>query len=126
MRCGKMKSAMKKLMNIIIKVCSIVTNFASSPVLFVLILLWLVVLYAFLPIVGYQAWNAGIGLFGNTNGSNFELITGAGAMVMLGIQAKAHKKHTQETKARDEAHQSELQALHAKVDQLLRRKGGKS
>lgn len=105
---------MKKFMNIIIKICFLVTGFASSPVLFVLILVWLVVLYAFLPIVGYTAWNSGIGLFGNTNGSNFELITGAGAMVMLGVQAKKHK-----------AHKQSLDDLHTKVDKLLKAKSSK-
>lgn len=103
---------MKKLMPIIIKICSVTTNIASSPVLFVGILLWLGVLYAFLPIVGYAKWNSGIGLFGNSNGSNFELITGAGAMVMLGIQAKHHLDH-----------KKSLKDLHSKVDKLLATKG---
>jgi hypothetical protein len=97
----------KNMMSIVIKICSTVTNIASSPVLFVLILVWLIILYAFLPIVGYAKWNAGIGLFGNTNGSNFELITGAGAMVMLGLQAKHNK-----------AHKKSLDDLHAKVDRM--------
>jgi hypothetical protein len=84
---------MEKLSKFIVKMCFAITNAVGSIPAFVITILALIFVYALLFIQGFVKWNDGVGLFSNTFGSDVELITGIGSMVMLNVLHKAHKKN---------------------------------
>ena len=86
-------------------------HIVGNPITFVLCILAVVIVYAFVPLQGYAKWNTGVGLFFNTLSSSFELITGVGAVVGVVVLHKAHKKQ-----------KKSLDDLHSKVDELLSKK----
>lgn len=105
-------SNVKKLSGVIVGICKTITDATGSITAFVIVMLWLVYLYILLPIQGFAKWNSGIGLFGNTNGSNVELITGVGSVLLLNLGAKKAKQHHEEMKKLASAHHQEVRAFH--------------
>lgn len=98
--------------SIISLICQDLVDVVGHPFTFITVLLILVGVYVMLALQGYNKWNNGIGLFSNTNGSNFELLTGVGSMYLL-AEARRQRKHDKADKA----------ALHQKLDDLLRANG---
>jgi hypothetical protein len=94
-------------------ICTGITNAFSSETCFVIVVIWLVVLYAFLFIDGYAKWNLGIGLFANTNGSNVELITGVGSMVMIARLHRGTAPHQKKQRKETEALKAEVARMAA-------------
>lgn len=113
----------------ITRFCTGLTNAFGSETCFVLVVIWLAVVYAFLFVDGYTRWNLGIGLFSNSNGSNIELITGVGSMVMIRALHKGKTRHQQKSEAelarlhdRHDRHAAEIARLHERLDDLLGRR----
>lgn len=101
----------------ITRVCTGLTNACGSEWCFIAVMIWLIVVYVFLPIDGYARWNLGIGLFSNSNGSNLELVTGVGSMVMI----RSIRKHQAESRRHQHRHAQELARLHERFDELVHR-----
>jgi low affinity Fe/Cu permease len=94
-------------------------NIVGSPWTYLACIILVVVIYAVIPLQGYSKWNLSTGLFFNTASSSVELITGVGAVVGVYAVRRGQKQHREETAA----HRSEVKALHAKLDALLRHHG---
>lgn len=87
-----------------------------SPWTFMLVIVLLAIVYAQLPIEGFQKWNTGIGLFMNTNGSNFELLTGVGAGLAVFSKISKHHKKIEETQAKHHKEVMKVLKEHIHVD----------
>lgn len=85
----------------ITKICLTITNAFGSIPAFVLVIIALTYVFVMLFIQGFNKWNTGIGLFSNSLGSDVELITGVGSMVLLN---QAHQQRKKQNKKLDQIH----------------------
>ncbi len=93
-------------------------NIVMTWWMFIFSIIFVGVIYGLLPIIGFQKWNSGIGLFSNTGESSFEFITGIGSGLAVYSFHKLVKKHHEDIMNIHAQHAEQLNSLHQKIDKL--------
>lgn len=107
-------------------------HIAGHPVTLVICILFVVVIFSLLAILGFNNWNLSVGLVGNDIESAYELISGTAAVVAVVAIHKTVRRHHKESQEQDKILQAEVKAhidahvaeLHRRISFINRPKGG--